>query len=381
MDALTPTAVPLVPFSSASVPAQMIRADWLRQMPLEPWLEVGDTLAESVVRTLRARHLPLSQPLKAMRRLAAEGEPACTALLHDMETPPAWADFDAMRRGGAMGYRHFLQLSIALIHGGLMTTFSTADAARILVGTNRLEQNVVRRLFESATLFFGVLDTEALRPGGSAWEICLRVRLMHTMVRLRLLDGGHWDGAGGQPINALHTAAGPLFFGAMVLERLQKLGGSFSEAEGEGYYLLWRYVTRLLGVPEDLLGDSSAEQRILDARILPYAFNPDANSRRLAEVLLGSLHRVPNAERVPRAVHEVLVREMLGEPRADAMGIARHPRGIMRLARGIMHGLRLYGWMLRLPGLRQLSAAYGRRYMDRLVERGLAGVATDFQPH
>lgn len=377
MDALTPTAVPSVRLSS--VPSAS-RADRLRQMPLEPWLEVGDPLAEAVVRTLRARHLPLSQPLQAMRRLAAEGEPACAALLHDMETPPAWADFEAMGRGGAMGYRHFLQLSIALIHGGLMTTFSTADAARILSGTNRLEQNVVRRLFESATLFFGVLDTEALRPGGSAWEICLRVRLMHAMVRLRLLDGGHWDGVGGQPINAMHTAAGPLFFGAMVLERLKKLGGSFSAAEGEGYYLLWRYVTRLLGVPDGLLGDTRAEQEILDARILPYAFNPDANSRRLAEALLSGLRYLPNAERVPRVVHEVLVREMLGEAQADCMGIALHPRGA-RLARGIMRGFKLYGWMLRLPGVSRLSAAFGRRFMERLVERGLAGVAADFQPH
>jgi hypothetical protein len=349
-------------------------------MPLEPWLEVGDPLAEAVVRTLRARHLPMSQPLEAMRRLAFEGEPTCAALLHDMETPPAWVDFDLMRQGGAMGYRHFLQLSIALIHGGLMTTFSTADAARILSGTNRLEQNVVRRLFESATLFFGVLDTEALRPGGSAWDICLRVRLMHAMVRLRLLDGGNWDGVGGQPINAMHTAAGPLFFGAMVLERLQKLGGSFSAAESEGYYLLWRYVTRLLGVPDGLLGDTRAEQEILDARILPYAFNPDANSRRLAEALLSGLRHLPNAERVPRVVHEVLVREMLGEAQADSMGIVRHPRGA-RLARGIMRGLKLYGWMLRLPGVSRLSAVYGRRYMERLVERGLAGVAADFQPH
>lgn len=380
MDAVTPPPVSAERFNVAPTLSYATRADRLRQMPLEPWLEVGDPLAEAVVRTLRARHLPLSQPLKAMRRLAAEGEPACAALLRDMETPPVWADFEAMRRGGAMGYRHFLQLSIALIHGGLMTTFSTADAARILAGTHRLEQNVVRRLFESATLFFGVLETEALRPGGSAWEICLRVRLMHAMVRLRLVEGGRWDGIGGQPINALHTAAGPLFFGAMVLERLQKLGGSFSAAEGEGYYLLWRYVTRLLGVPEGLLGETSAEQRLLDARILPYAFNPDANSRRLAEALLGGLHRVPNVERIPRVVHEVLVREMLGEAQADVMGIARHPRGA-RLARGIMRGLKLYGWMLRLPGVSRLSADYGKRYMERLVESGLAGVAADFQPH
>lgn len=366
--------------SVTAAPVQALpRAEWLRQLPLDRWLDVGDPLAEAVVRTLRARHRPLAQPLAAIRELAAEGEPACVALLRDMEALPAWADFAAMSEGAAMACRHFPQLTVALVHGGLMTTFASADAARILAGTHRLEQNVVRRLFESSTLFFGVLDVAALRPGGRAWDICLRVRLMHAMVRLRLLDAG-WDGVGGQPINALHTSAGPLFFGTMVLERLRKLGGRFTAAEAEGYHLLWRYVTRLLGVPDELLGNTAEEQQILDERIHFYSFDPDANSRRLADALLSGLRRLPDAERVPRAVHEVLVREMLGETEADAMGIARHALG-MRVLHGVARGLKVYGWVQALPGVGPRVEAYGRRYLDQLVERGLAGVAADFMPH
>ncbi|AXI03980.1 oxygenase MpaB family protein [Aquirhabdus parva] len=356
------------------------RTSWLWAMPLAPWLAQGDPLAEGVVTELRARQLPLSRPLPAIRQLASEGNAVCRDFLADMEAVPEWVDFDLMRRGGKMAYRHFPQLMIALIHGGLMTTFASADSARILAGTGRLEQNVVRRLFESSTLFFGVLDTEALRPGGAAWEICLRVRLMHAMVRMRLVSTGGWQVIHGQPINQLHTAAGPLFFGEMVLERLQSLGASIQPDEYEGYYLIWRYVTRLLGVPRGLLGETVEEQKAIDARILPLCFSPDDNSRLLAEVLLTGLKKLPDAERVPRSVHEVLARRMLGDDKADAMGIPRHPIGAW-LAGVFVLGLRLYSWMLWIPAVARRAESFGKHYVNNMVKRGLAGVAADYQPH
>ncbi len=356
------------------------RTTWLWAMPLAPWLMMGDPLAEDVVTLLRARQLPLSRPLPAIRQLALEGDAACQNFLADMETVPDWVDFDLMQRGGAMAYRHFPQLMIALIHGGLMTSFASADSARILAGTNRLEQNVVRRLFESSTLFFGVLDTEALKPGGAAWEICMRVRLMHAMVRMRLLATNSWEVIHGQPINQLHTAAGPLFFGEMVLDSLRSLGAHIQPDEHEGYYLIWRYVTRLLGVPLGLLGETVEEQRAIDARILPLCFSPDDNSRKLADALLAGLKKLPDAERVPRAVHEVLARRMLGDTKADGMGIPRRPLGA-RLVGLFAFGLRVYSWILRIPGVAGHAEAFGKRYVNDMVKRGLAGVAADYQPH
>lgn len=43
------------------------------------------------------------------------------------------------------------------------------------------------------------------------------------MVRMNLTAAGAWP-LPGQPVNALQTAAGPLFFGAMTLDRLRLLG-------------------------------------------------------------------------------------------------------------------------------------------------------------
>lgn len=353
------------------------RETMLRAMALDSWLDVGDPLAEPVVAALRTQPGALADPLPAIRRLAENGDSACIAFLRDIESPPAWVDFSRMRIGGKMGYRYFPHYIVAITHGGLMTTFCSADAAYLLTRTNRLERNVVRRMFESAEMFFGVLDTEELRPGGTVWETCVRVRLMHTMVRLGVSRSGVWP-LPGKPINALNTAAGPVFFGSMILDRLRSLGAAISPDEADGYYLIWRYVTRLLGVPPELLGNTAAEQRALDERILPLAFNPDDNSRRLAAALITGLTHMPGAERLPRRAHEVVVRRMLGDERADAMGIPLHPIGV-RIASGASWVLRPYGWAQNLPMARTAAERIGQRTARNLLVRGLDGVRPDYR--
>lgn len=352
----------------------------IEALDMQRWLHAGDPASEDVIMLFRARGLPLSRPLPALRELAAAGEPACQRLLAEMESPPAWADFGLMAKGGAMGFRQFPQLSLALMHGGLLMTFAAPESARILAGTNRLQQNVVRRLFESSTLFFGVLDTEALKPGGAAWEICLRVRLMHSMVRMRLLAAGDWDEAEGKPVNLLHVAAGPLFFGSMVLRSLQRLGARVSAEEALGYKLLWRYVTWLLGVPLELLGENDAQQEIINGHILPLAFNPDANSLRLTEALMSGLGRMPRLGRLPRGFHEALSRRLLGPELADGLRLPDDAR-MQALVSAMVLGLRGYGLMLRLPGAATRAAAFGQDFMNDFLEEGLAGVAADFQEH
>lgn len=351
----------------------------LRDMPLSPWLDVGDPLAEAVVTTLRELREPLADPLPRIRRLAAEGDTACREFLRDIDIPPEWADFTRMRMGGTMAHRHFPQYLIAVGHGALFTTFCSPDAAYILTRTHRLERNVIRRLYESAELFFGVLDTDALHPGGSAWKTVVRVRLMHTMVRLQLMRADAWP-LEGKPINALQTAAGPLFFGAMMLDRLRSLGAAIDPDEYDGFYLIWRYVTRLLGVPRELLGDTAPEQAALDARILPFTFDPDDNSRRLARVALTGLSGMRGLRILPRPAHETLTRYMLGEECADAMGIPARRVGVA-LMRLLAVCLTPYGRLQRLPVLAPRLEKLGRRTLCDLREAGLAGVRADFQPH
>lgn len=186
-----------------------------------------------------------------------------------------------------------------------------------------------------------------------------------TMVRLNLLRADAWP-LSGQPISALHTATGPLFFGAMILDRLRQLGATISPQEADGYYLIWRYTTRLVGVPQELPGTTAAEQKALDERVLPVSFNPDDNSRRLAAALITGLTTMPGTDRLPWQAHETLVRRMPGDERADAMGIPAHPIGTRR-AHAAALGLRPYGCAQRMPAVNGSTERLGRRAARELV--------------
>ncbi|MFN3586914.1 MAG: hypothetical protein ACK4UT_05365 [Moraxellaceae bacterium] len=67
-------------------------------LDMDGWLHAGDPASEAVITLFRARGLPLSCPLPALRQLAAAGEPSCRQLLSEMETLPDWVDFDLMAK-------------------------------------------------------------------------------------------------------------------------------------------------------------------------------------------------------------------------------------------------------------------------------------------
>jgi hypothetical protein len=357
---------------------QVARSHFESHDELTRWLHVGDPLAEAVFSELRSVPHGLADPLPAMRRLAAEGNEPCARLLASMRFIPEWVDFEAMRVGAAMAARHFPQFALSHSHGALLTTFGAPASAGILARTGRFEQGMARRFAESATLFFRVLEIDALQPDGEVWEICLRIRLLHTMVRMKLLRSGEWNLADGVPINALHTSAGPLFFGTFVLRGLRSLGTHVSPAEADGYRMIWRYATRLLGVPDELLGRTEAEQKLLDDTIEPTVFDPDDNSRRLTRALFRSFRTIPKLSSLPDEIHAALIARVLGGDNARRLGIVVRPRARMLVASGAF-ALWFFDFGQRVRFLATRSERWGFRLMRKTVDEGLAGLAADYQ--
>jgi hypothetical protein len=246
------------------------------------------------------------------------------------------------------------------------------------VGTGRFERSVPRRLAESGALFFGVLDTAELRPGGQVWEVALRVRLMHALVRQKLVRSGEWNTAESVPINQLHTALGPLFFGSMVVDTLRSLGARITTEEAESYRLIWRYVTWLLGVPQALLGRTDAEQTKVNEAIASVGFDPDHNSRRLAQAFLKGFCSVPAMAALPGPVHPALVERVLGKDRAARMGIAATSWARLFAWCAVVI-LWMYGLGQRLPFVAEYCEGLGRTLFKRMIEQSLAGAPADYQ--
>jgi hypothetical protein len=369
----------------AAQPGREVRVD-PETVELEPWLHVGDPLAEAAIVELRAQKRIRRNLVPEIHKLASEGNQPCIDFLRDVETPPSWADFDAMRAGGAMGQRNPLPLILGM-HGTLPMTYADGFASPVLVGTGRLAGDLPRRLFETATLFLGVLDTDEIRPGRAEWERCVRIRLMHTMVRLKTLESGKWDLSFCQPVNQLSTAAGPYIFGEHRVRILKEFGARVSDEEADSFYMMWRYVTRVMGAVPELLCHTADEQRILDRRVMSVLYTPNDDSRTLTHALLDGLTDVRQLPPFPRAMHEAIARRVLspsvvgpavkGDVSND-LEIPGHP--ILDCCLSLLGlALRLYVLAHRIPPLARQSQRLGRLALHRLLESGLAGVPADYQ--
>lgn len=347
-------------------------AAWVEAML--PWHYRGDPLAEAVAARLRDRRGGMARPAEQVRQLAEQGDVPCQQLLADMEAVPAWVDFALMRRGGAMAQRHFPQLILGLTYGCLPLTFAHPDAAAIFVGTGRMEANITRRLNESAALFFGVCDSDALAPGKAMWDACLHVRLVHALVRMKCLQDGWDQESHGMPVSQLATAAGPAFFGTHLLDGMRRLGARVSDEEAAGHCMIWRYTTRLLGVPLELLGGTQQEQDRFDALMMSQFFAPDDTAKTIMASLLDGLCTLPPTSRLPRPVQIALFRRMLGSEMADAFGVPVSGKGEMALS-VMVPMFSGYSRLQRVPGASAGLRYVGQRILDRLGSEGLVSTA------
>lgn len=334
------------------------------------WHYRGDELAEKAVEALRAQGGSFAHPARRVRELAEAGDRHCAALIADMEAVPEWVDFDLMRRGGGMVQRHFPMMILALTYGGLPLTFAHPDAAAVFAGTGRMEANITRRLNESATLFFGVCNSDDLAPGRPMWEACLQVRLVHALVRLHLIEKG-WDIPNhGVPVSQLATAAGPAFFGTHLLGCLGRLGARYTAEEAAGHCMIWRYVTRLLGVPEVLLGRTQAEQDEFDLHVTSLFFAPDETAKSVMSALISGLASQHPTSRIPGGLQLALFRRLLGDRIADAYGVPASAWG-ERMLNALCFVFSGYGRLQHLPPVAKPLRRAGQRILERLGTEGL----------
>ncbi|MFT3921804.1 MAG: oxygenase MpaB family protein [Myxococcales bacterium] len=332
---------------------------------VEHFRHAGDPQADAFFAELRARRIALKDAYPALLEQADDEGSAASALLGQMRSVPEWVDFALMRRGGAMAQRNFPMMILALSYGALPLVFVHPDSAAVFGGTGHFAASVPRRLQESALLFFGVTDTDALRPDARMWQVCLRVRLIHAAVRHHLRRRPDWDARlRGVPISALQTATGPAFFGTRLLAGMAGLGAVVEEDEALGHRMAWRYVTYLLGVPPQLLGQTQEDQDAFDEAVLPFAFAPDDRSRALVAEVIAGLRSAPQTRGIPPTMQVAMMRRMLGESWADALAI---PASSEDRLRSLVRVLRAYSRAASLPGIALVTQFAGRLALRSLM--------------
>jgi hypothetical protein len=362
----------------------------LTDAELREWLTafraVGDPLADALVE--RFRELPggqgwalLDGALTAGPGAPADGPPELRDLIAAASHTPAWLDLDVVDRGGISFWRAgYPAITLALLYGSLAFGYQYGDLARPLAATGRLDRMARRRVGETARWVLAVTTPGGLAPGADGWRASLRVRIVHALVRRRLLDSPDWPTAEwGVPISAtamMATAVGG--FDVMPQRALADLGIPATPAERDARTALWRWVAYVMGVPEQLLPASwdEAERLMAAYATLDHGPNPDGPEliRALTHNALPIVSALPEpyaapARRLLTPVVEAMVRRWLGDEAADRLELPPRRRAarVLPLTRPAMRaGSRLAS--SRLLGDEPTATRRQIAFVDRVLD-------------
>lgn len=215
----------------------------------------------------RARAM-LDQALDEGIEAVADAPDALRALFADVDRPPAWVDWKRVERGAAV-MRRYAPFTWLFSRVAFAQTFVNANAGTPLYMTGSLnEKTVARRLKETARWRLELHQPSALRRDGAAFKTVVRVRVLHALIRLHLIQSGEWDTATlGMPIPQMDMAGANIgmFLTHSLLPRL--FGARISSQEFEDVLHLWRYQGHLIGLVEELNPPTSKEWKKV-ARLL-----------------------------------------------------------------------------------------------------------------
>jgi hypothetical protein len=187
--------------------------------------------------------------------------PELVELIAAMEATPDWVDM-ALVEQGARDERVGMATAAPLaIRGAFLATFLNKYAALPMTMTGTLsDEAAAKRVFETASFFTATTLPGALDRSGKGFEAAAKVRLMHSMVRYHILNSGRWDVAtNGIPIPQVDQMPAGLIGVFLMSAQVLRKGRTEFTAQQRASVELSRYRCFLLGLPEDLLGETPQE--------------------------------------------------------------------------------------------------------------------------
>jgi hypothetical protein len=187
-----------------------------------------------------------------------------------VERVPDWVDFDLVNEGAAAYRRLGSNASDVMLQLSLVGGYRFGGPTDLLVETGGLTgAKTVRRLAETQLWAIAISRPDALRRNAEGFKTTVHVRLMHALVNSRFEKNGRWDSEKwGLPINQADQAATLGLFNGALLLGVRLLGVRVSRAESRAIMHMFKYVGWLMGVDEDWLCSTEAEQHRLNYHLL-----------------------------------------------------------------------------------------------------------------
>ena len=220
---------------------------------------------------------------------SVDGAPgSLVALFDQLDHPPAWVDWEQLRRGSIAYFRAGPLVSFALTCSVIAGSERAYGISRSVVFTGRLDAKAYVRAKETTRWLVAAGRPDGMRRDSEGFKLTVQVRLLHAMVRRSISRSPHWDwDAWGMPladIDGLYAIS--YDFTEAMVDALAKVGVAFSDQELEDVYALWRYIGWVMGVPDQLLHRDRAEGRKFAAMYLDLDPGPDDGCRALMHSLI-----------------------------------------------------------------------------------------------
>ena len=381
----------------------MAKTKWSNPIFLDDLRRRGDVLADTCVARLRASGsrgdfrdlfrsmdsnddpLPDDLPPALQQFFAATRRPP--RIEPDETRYPHGFDLERVRRGGRVFLGHALPSALVLLTKSLPEGYAAPALSRILCLSRNLTHHPFRRLTGVLQLLVYVSAGEGFTPGGRAFVLAQKMRLLHAGIRRIAYE--HLPGYQvryGVPVNLEDMLATMMGFSLLQIEGLRRLHVPLSRDEEEDLYYLWRVFAQMCGIypegerdnpefiPEDLdeareFYRSYARRHYVDA-----GENPDGVELAAAnlEMMDRLLPQTPLRRLGWKIVPRVYVQDLIGVEGCRRVGI-RTVRGFW-LLRPLLLRLpalwaQVFGELDRVDPSGSLHERISRYFFGRLIDR------------
>lgn len=233
---------------------------------------------------------------------------------------PTWANADLLAQASRFFTQYAHQFTSMLSFLSLPYTYAAAHGVQVLHLTQRMQNDVTRRLHETGRFLFDVTASNAFAPEGKGIVSSLKVRLMHATVRHHLAKRPQWQAQWGTPINQEDMIGTSLSFSVLPVWGLQKMGNHLPQRDMTAYLHLWKVLGVFLGNETLHLPNRYLEGTALDQFIRQRNFAPSPEGKALTQALIKSLSETL-AKQFPAGFVEAYMRFLLGDGLADMVGV------------------------------------------------------------
>jgi hypothetical protein len=295
--------------------------------------QITDPQADAVVDAVLGEGGDQVQFNALLQGLVSNADPASAAFpevarqyFADTRKLPQWADLEKIRQGENFFGRFSPEVILLLMCKSLPQSYAAANATKVLYNTQLLEDDVYRRIIETAQFVLDVMAPGGLNPANEAGHgirTAQKVRLLHASIRhiLRQRQDPPWEAEEwGEPINQEDLAGTLLSFSYLNLDGLKRLGTSLTTEEEETYLHCWNAVGHIMGVDEDMMVWTMAEADELWNRMDERQFRPSDSGMALTKAIINFMeHIVPGTlfDGFPSA----MIRHLVGERIADMINV------------------------------------------------------------